>query len=82
MLEHWRISKNHLESLAILRNRDALANPSQYLQGAAGYVWYDLGAWAHDGVPTTVLRLTAEQLLHDGAGGGGPGGGAAGLSGR
>jgi RHS repeat-associated protein len=53
---------------------DALAAPGQYLQGAAGYVWYDLGAWSHDGVPTTVLRLTAEQLLHDGAGGGGPGG--------
>ena len=53
---------------------DVLANPSQYLQGAARYTWYDLGAWAADGVPTTVLSLTAEQLLHDGAGGGTTGG--------
>ena len=49
---------------------DAVSSPGQYLQGAAGYVWYDLGAWAHDGVPTTVAHLAAEQLLHDGAGGG------------
>ena len=36
---------------------DALASPGQYLQGAASYTWYDLGAWAADGVPTTVLSL-------------------------
>ncbi len=53
---------------------DALASPSTYLQGAAGYAWYDLGAWAADGVPTTVVSLTAEQILHDGAGGGTAGG--------
>jgi insecticidal toxin complex protein TccC len=53
---------------------DVLASPSRCLQGAASYTWYDLGAWAADGVPTTVVSLTAEQLLHDGAGGGTKGG--------
>jgi RHS repeat-associated protein len=53
---------------------DALAAPGTYLQGAASFVWYDIDAWAYDGVPTTVVSLTAEQLLHDGAGGGGSGG--------
>ena len=47
---------------------DALADPSHYLQGAARYAWYDLGAWSHDGMPTTVLGLTREDLLRDGAG--------------
>jgi RHS repeat-associated protein len=47
---------------------DALADPNHYLQGAARYAWYDLGAWSHDGMPTTVLGLTREDLLHDGAG--------------
>jgi len=48
----------------------ALSKPSDYLQGAASYLWYDLDAWSRDGVPTTVLHLAAEQLRHDGAGGG------------
>src|SRR5262249_14725208 len=34
---------------------EALADPRQCLQGAATFAWYDLGAWSHDGVPTTVL---------------------------
>ncbi|HLY34582.1 MAG TPA: hypothetical protein VKQ07_08625, partial [Jatrophihabitantaceae bacterium] len=49
---------------------NALANPGQYLQGAASYRWYDLEAWSGSGVPTTVLTLAAEELLNDGAGGG------------
>jgi RHS repeat-associated protein len=52
---------------------DVLAAPASCLQGAESYVWYDLGAWFHDGVPTHVIRVNAEQLLHDGAGGGSPG---------
>ena len=53
---------------------DALGSADQYLQGAARYLWYDLGAWTRDAVPTPVVTLTAEQLLYDGAGGSGAGG--------
>jgi RHS repeat-associated protein len=48
---------------------DAVANPGQYLQSAASFRWYDLGAWSGSGMPTTVLTLTAEQLSNNGAGG-------------
>jgi RHS repeat-associated protein len=50
---------------------DILADAGHYLQGAARYVWYDLDCWSRDGTPTTALTLAREDLVHDGAGGGG-----------
>lgn len=47
-----------------------LRDPSQYLQGSAEFTFYDLGAWARDGSPTLVARLTQEELRADGAGSG------------
>lgn len=44
------------------------ANPSFYLQGAATATFYDLDAWQRDGLPVTVVELTAQVLAHDGTG--------------
>ncbi len=53
---------------------DALAHPEIYLDGAASHLAYDLDAWSLRGEPTAVLRLTREDLAHDGNGGGSVGG--------
>lgn len=43
-----------------------LSNPSFFLQSAATATFYDLEAWQRDGLPVTVIELTAETLAHDG----------------
>jgi RHS repeat-associated protein len=45
-----------------------LSNPSLFLQDAATAAFYDLEAWQRDGLPITVIELTAETLAHDGTG--------------
>jgi RHS repeat-associated protein len=50
-----------------------LADPAPHLQRAARLVHYDLGCWARDGTPPTIVALDAEELLHDGRDGGAPG---------
>ena len=48
---------------------EVMANANELLGGASSYVWSDLDAWSQRGMPTTVVTLARETLLHDGAGG-------------
>lgn len=47
---------------------DLLARPDHYLQGASQFVYYDLDAWRRAGTPPVTVRLTREDLRHDGRG--------------
>ena len=45
-----------------------LTNPERYLQQAETFIFNDLDAWQRDGSPLRSIRLTRENLVHDGKG--------------
>jgi RHS repeat-associated protein len=47
---------------------DAIANAAKFLQGGKQFVWYDVNAWSQSGIPTPVVTLARESLVHDGTG--------------
>lgn len=47
---------------------NVIANPALYLQQADSFLFYDVDAWQMDRKPLRSIRLTRENLVHDGEG--------------
>lgn len=45
-----------------------LTNPSDYLQEADSFLFYDFDSWRTENKPLRSIRLTRENLVHDGKG--------------
>lgn len=68
--ERWGFDAMDAIALRVPPNiHDVLAQPEHYLQGASQFTYYDLDAWQRDGTPLATVRLTREELRHDGLGG-------------